>query len=93
MKQLFLRERNSFFYSIARHNDGGERVMVLEKVSTAIVSKPLEEFGAGERLEIENKAKPIVDKKMDMSEGGKEKGRLRSWVALLSRYIQIHCGK
>lgn len=68
MELLFLRERYNSFYSIALHNDGKERDLVQAKVAAAIAPKPLEELSPEERQEIDNRAKPIVDKMMDLSE-------------------------
>ena len=68
MELLFLRERYNSFYSIALHNDGRERELVQEKVAAAIAPKSLEELSPEERQEIDNRAKPIVNKIMDLSE-------------------------
>lgn len=68
MELLFLRERYNSFYSIALHNDGKERDLVQAKVAVAIAPNPLEELSPEERQEIDNRAKPIVDKMMDLSE-------------------------
>ena len=68
MELLFLRERYNSFYSIALHNDGKERDLEQAKVAVAIAPNPLEELSPEERQEIDNRAKPIVDKMMDLSE-------------------------
>ena len=68
MELLFLRERYNSFYSIALHNDGRERELVLKKVMRAITKKPLDKLETKEREELYNKTKPIVDKMMALSE-------------------------
>lgn len=40
MELLFLRERYNSFYSIALHNDGRERTLVLKKVAEALEVDP-----------------------------------------------------
>lgn len=68
MELLFLRERYNSFYSIALHNDGRERELVMKKVMCAIAQKSLDEIETEEREIFENNSKPIVDKMMGLSE-------------------------